>query len=145
MKPFEIHPYRKEYREQLIQIWEDAVRATHDFLSLSDFLEIKEVVSKLDFDELEVFCAVNQGEVAGFIGIADHKIEMLFVDPEYFGKGHGLNLVQYAVNEEHAYQVDVNEQNLKALNFYRKFGFEVVERTEKDDLGMDYPILRMKL
>lgn len=145
MNPFEIQPYRDEYKDQLVGIWEGAVLATHDFLSPSDFREIKELVSNLDFNGLEVFCMVRNDQPAGFIGIADRKIEMLFVSPAYFGQGLGLKLLQYAVNELQADKVDVNEQNQQALNFYRKFGFETFERTEKDDLGMDYPILRMKL
>ena len=46
---------------------------------------------------------------------------------------------------EEAKQMDVNEQNTKAVEFYRKFGFETYERTEKDDEGKGYPLLRMKL
>lgn len=39
----------------------------------------------------------------------------------------------------------VNEQNLKAIQFYKKYGFETFERTDKDDQGRHYPLLRMKL
>lgn len=39
----------------------------------------------------------------------------------------------------------VNEQNLKAVQFYKKYGVETFERTDKDDQGRHYPLLRMKL
>ena len=81
----------------------------------------------------------------GFIGVADEKVEMLFLDPKYFGNGIGKKLLSFAVDELNADKVDVNEQNTKALKFYQKFGFEIVERTDKDDQGRSYPLLRMKL
>jgi putative acetyltransferase len=39
----------------------------------------------------------------------------------------------------------VNEQNEQALGFYLHAGFSVVHRSEKDALGMPYPILHMKI
>lgn len=53
--------------------------------------------------------------------------------------------MDFAIDELRAYEVDVNEQNTKAVRFYSKFGFETYERIEKDDLGYDYPLLRMML
>lgn len=42
-------------------------------------------------------------------------------------------------------KVDVNEPNKKALTFYQKFGFETFERTDKNDHGRNYPLLKIKL
>jgi putative acetyltransferase len=70
---------------------------------------------------------------------------MLFVDPEYIGQGLGRKLLLFAINELKADKLDVNEQNTKALKFYQHFGCETVERTDKDDQGRNYPLLRMKL
>ena len=53
--------------------------------------------------------------------------------------------MEFAITELAADKVDVNEQNSKALMFYQKSGFEIVERTDKDDQGRNYPLLRMKL
>lgn len=142
---FEIKPYNDHYKQQVLAVWERSVLATHDFLTPSDFEEIKELVASINFNDLQVFCLVGSDLVAGFIGIADHKIEMLFLDPAHFGQGLGQQLLGFAVNELQADKVDVNEQNLKALRFYQKAGFEVFERTDKDDQGKNYPLLRMKL
>lgn len=142
---FEIKPYNDHYKQQVLTIWERSVLATHDFLTPADFEAIKELVGSINFNDFQVFCLVNGNLVAGFIGIADYKIEMLFLDPEYFGQGLGQMLLSYAVKELKADKVDVNEQNIKALKFYQKFGFETFERTDKDDQGRHYPLLRMKL
>jgi putative acetyltransferase len=70
---------------------------------------------------------------------------MLFLDPQIFGKGLGLQLLNFAVKELKANKVDVNEQNVKAVKFYQKSGFKIFARTDQDDQGRKYPLLRMKL
>jgi len=142
---FEIKPYTDQYNEQVLTVWENSVLATHDFLTKTEFESIKQLVKEINFNDFQVFCMTNKDLVLGFVGVADQKIEMLFLDPKYFGKGLGKDLLIFAVKILKADQLDVNEQNENALKFYQKFGFEIYERTEKDDQGRNYPLLRMKL
>ncbi|MCH7409257.1 GNAT family N-acetyltransferase [Belliella sp. DSM 111904] len=144
MKPYSIKPFESTDQEQIIKVWEKSVLATHDFLRHEDFEEIKALVKTIDFNQLEMFCLKRNLELVGFMGIAEQKIEMLFLSPEHIGKGHGKQLVQFAISELNANKVDVNEQNHKALKFYEKLGFKTYDRSEKDDQGKPYPILRMK-
>lgn len=53
--------------------------------------------------------------------------------------------MDFAVTELNADKVDVNEQNSSAIKFYERLGFKTYERTDKDDQGRDFPLLRMKL
>lgn len=142
---FEIAKYSDTYKQQVLAVWERSVLATHDFLTPTDFKEIKELVTSINFNDFQVFCLISENVIAGFIGIAEKKVEMLFLDPKYFGLGLGHKLLSFAVKELNADKVDVNEQNTKALKFYQKFGFETFERTDKDDQGRSYPLLRLKL
>lgn len=142
---FEIQPYNDNFKEQLILVWENSVRATYDFLVPSDIDYYKKIVSSIDFNSFPVFCLTEADTVLGFIGIAENKIEMLFLAPEYIGKGLGKTLMNFAINELGVNKVDVNEQNHNAVNFYSKFGFIPYDRTDKDDEGKEYPILKMKL
>jgi putative acetyltransferase len=137
--------YSDSYKEQLLIVWEKSVLATHSFLAPQDFIEIKKLVQGIDFNALEVYCAIDNTNVLGFMGVADRKIEMLFLLPECIGKGIGKKLVNLAISNLNADKVDVNQQNTHAVNFYQKMGFRVYEQTEKDDQGKDYPLLRMKL
>lgn len=141
----DIKPFTPIYRKQILSIWEHAVLATHDFLTPSDLEEIKQLVASINFEDLQVFCLTNKECVLGFVGVVDKKIEMLFLDPKYFGQGLGKTLLNFAIKELGADKLDVNEQNVKALRFYQNAGFETYERTDKDDQGRDYPLLRMKL
>ena len=140
-----IKVYSDVYRSQILTVWEKSVVATHHFLSQEDFLSIKELVAEIDFNAFDVFCLLNGEQVVGFIGVASQKVEMLFLDPAFIGKGLGRKLMEFAMDELKAHSVDVNEQNPEATAFYQKLGFVTYERTEKDDQGNPYPILRMKL
>jgi putative acetyltransferase len=42
-------------------------------------------------------------------------------------------------------KVDVNEQNIQAVGFYKHIGFHVLGRSESDGQGKEYPILHMGL
>ncbi|MFN0292379.1 GNAT family N-acetyltransferase [Pedobacter helvus] len=142
---FKIKKYHSKYKDQIILVWEKSVLATHHFLSRADFIEIKALLVTYDFEILAMFCLIDDEKVIGFIGIYQHKIEMLFLDPEYTGKGLGRQLIEFAITKLGVTLVDVNEQNTNAKIFYEKAGFEVYEKTEKDDFGKNYPLLRMKL
>ncbi len=141
---FEIIKYSDTYKQQVLTVWEKSVLATHDFLTPTDFKEIKELVHTINFNDFQVFCLVKGKGISGFIAVEDKKVEMLFLDPEYFSQGLGQKLLNFAVKELNADKVDVNEQNTKALKFYQKFGFEIFERTDNDEQGRNYPLLRMK-
>lgn len=144
-KKMNIVKFKEEHRDQILKVWEDSVLKSHDFLNPDDFQEIKKLVNSIDFNDLEVYCLIDQNKVHGFIGVADQNIEMLFIAPSHFGQGLGKRLVNFAILELEAKKVDVNEQNRNAVGFYQKLGFQTFERTELDDQGRNYPLLRMKL
>lgn len=140
----EIVNYTDNYRSQLLNVWEASVIATHNFIKPEDFQSIKAIVQTINFNDFDVYCLIENDVLLGFVGVLDHKIEMLFLAPDYFGKGLGKRLLLFAIHELKAYKVDVNEQNQKAVEFYLHFGFKTYERTDKDDQGNDYPLLRME-
>lgn len=140
-----ISEYSPEFNKQLIQVWENSVLATHSFLDPEDFKEIKTLVEGIDFGSFPVYCLLKENEVVGFFGLENRKVEMLFIDPKYFGQGIGKRLIKFAIENFQINKVDVNEQNVNAVEFYKHLGFVVYERTEKDDQGKNYPLLRMKL
>jgi putative acetyltransferase len=135
---------KQDYLE-LIDVWEKSVRATHDFLTDKEIQQLKPLILDKYFDSVLLKCIKNtEGEIIGFSGIADYKIEMLFVASAAQGQGVGTVLCQYAIEHQGVTQVDVNEQNPRARKFYEKMGFNVVSRSELDGQGKPYPILHMK-
>lgn len=142
---YHIEPYTEKDRADLLFVWEKSVLATHTFLKPQDFEEIRNFLYSMNFSQFIVHCLWDSNSLIGFIGIDGDKIEMLFLHPDYIGQGLGKRLLQFACSTLNATCVDVNEQNKSAYEFYLNFGFKTFERTEKDDLGKDYPLLRMKL
>jgi putative acetyltransferase len=109
--------------------------------------EIKQIIVEGNvFSFVEIYTFENpNGVKIGFVGIANHKIEMLFIRPEYRGKGIGKALTGYVISHHHVTKVDVNEQNPQAVGFYKKMGFQVTKRNPLDSQGNPFPILEMEL
>ncbi len=130
-----------------VAVWEASVRATHDFVTEADIDLFRPLVrAELAKGELSVACVRDErGAVAGFVGVADGKVEMLFIHPDARGHGAGRTLLTHAVDHLGAHELDVNEQNPQAVGFYLHMGFEVVGRSELDGMGKPYPLLHMRL
>ena len=131
---------------ELLGVWERSVRATHDFLSEEDIAFFKPIIMQQAFPAVLLKAMKNtEGDILGFIGVHGAKIEMLFVDDKARGKGVGGLLLNFAINEHAVTEVDVNEQNPQAVEFYLRKGFEINRRSETDDMGKPFPILHLKL
>lgn len=132
--------------DALLEVWEASVRATHHFITENNIQFFKPLVRNEALPSLELRCVRDDNHSPiGFIGVSNGKVEMLFIHPDYFGKGIGRRLLEYAIKYLKANELDVNEQNLKALGFYQKMGFVIIGRSELDSTGKPFPILHMKL
>lgn len=131
---------------ELLNVWESSVRATHKFLSNEEILEIKKYVPVAikEVNHLIVEFAENNKPIA-FMGIENCKLEMLFVAAEYRGMGIGKKMLLYGIEKYGVNDLAVNEDNPNAKGFYEHMGFIVYERHELDDQGKPYPVLYMKL
>ncbi len=131
---------------ELVRIWESAVRQTHTFLSESEIERIKayipDAISRVE--RLLVFDNVENNPIA-FIGIEGRRIVMLFVDADHRGQGIGKQLVDYSIKHYDVNEVTVNEQNPQAIGFYEHIDFCTYKRTELDEEGSPYPLLYMRL
>jgi len=127
----------------MFEIWEEAVKATHHFLSKSDIFKIGIQVKEYLANSTLVVVTDQNNTLLGFMGMTENKIDSLFVHPKYFGKGVGKFFIQHASSLFLELLVDVNEDNEQAKLFYEKMGFRVFNRNELDDDGRPFPILNM--
>ena len=131
---------------ELLDVWENSVRATHDFITEQDIEYFKPIIINQAFPAVTLRCVKDKdGAALGFIGVLEDKIEMLFVLNEVRGQGVGSILLNYAIQSLGAKRVDVNEQNPQAVGYYQHKGFNVVSRSPLDDMGKPFPILHMAL
>ena len=141
-----IEPVQKKDYPELLELWEASVRATHDFLEEEDMAFLRPLILEQYFDAVQLRCIRDeQGKILGFCGVSECKIEMLFVLPETRGQGIGSSLCSHAINNMCANEVDVNEQNQKAIGFYEHIGFQIMGRSPVDGQGRPFPLLHMKL
>lgn len=145
MRIYEVQARTSRLLAQLLEIWEDSVRATHRFLSDAEVNRIKEYVPQAIRNVEHLIIAENKaGNMIAFMGVENSRLEMLFLAPYERGKGIGKQLIQYGLRNYRIEEVTVNEQNPQAVGFYEHLGFETYKRTECDEEGNPYPLLYMK-
>ncbi len=146
MKILEVREKTPLLTEQLTEVWEKSVKATHLFLSEDEVEKIKKYVPQAlnGIAHLIIAEAPDRRPVA-FMGIEGKNLEMLFIAPEERGKGLGKKLIRYGIENYSVNELSVNEQNPLARGFYEHMGFCVYKRTDHDGQGNPYPLLYMKL
>jgi putative acetyltransferase len=131
--------------EPVVELWLRSVRATHDFLTERDVqFFLPQVRDALRSEALELWVASIDDRVVGFMGLAGHGLEALFLDPDCLRAGIGRRLVHHAIRLRGELTVDVNEQNPAARKFYEACGFVLEGRSELDSTGQPFPILHMR-
>lgn len=130
--------------QQLLDVWEKSVKATHLFLSDREIQNIKYDVLQAFNDIANLIIAENEnGRPIAFMGIEDRTLEMLFIAPEERGKGFGKRFIKYGIEHYKIQKLAVNEQNPQAKGFYEHMGFKAYKRTEYDEQGRPYPLIYM--
>lgn len=144
-----IIPYEPSMLPEMLTIWEDSVRASHFFLKDSDIVEIKQEVKAVFSSLQNILVAKVKEDFAGFIGVSEKSIEMLFVASKFFNLGLGKRLIFEAVNafftEQDEILLDCNEQNERGLTFYQKLGFKERSKSQKDSKGRDFAIIHFAI
>ena len=127
-----------------LEIWRDAVDATHQFLSPEHRADIDAIVIEwLPTADLWLVDDEN-GRPVGFLAMDRNLIDALFVDPEVHGRGYGTALLNQALKLAPDAVVDASEQATNALPFYEARGFVRTGRSETDPGGRPYPLIHLK-
>ncbi|WP_429002408.1 acetyltransferase [Xanthomonas sacchari] len=135
---------RPDEGDRALQIWRDAVAATHDFLSPPDRLAIEALVRGF-LPQAPLWFAVDAHDhPLAFMLIDDGHLQALFVDPAYRGTGVGAALVRHGLALHPRMTTDVNEQNHQAVGFYERMGFRRTGRSPLDDQGKPYPLIHLE-
>ena len=130
--------------QQLTEVWERSVRATHAFLSEDDIVRLRGMVPQAFAEVPRLLVACRAGRAIGFAGVDGAFLDMLFLDAAARGMGAGRLLLERATELYGVTELSVNEQNPHAVGFYEYMGFSTYRRTETDEQGDPFPLLYMR-
>lgn len=139
MKIAEVSARPPQLVQQLVEVWQRSVQATHLFLSVPEIAAIRTYVPQALCGVEHLIVAQDEsGTPIGFMSVQENRL----LDPEARGQGLGARLL--CLGMEQYSELTVNEQNPAAAGFYQHMGFAVYRRSELDEQGGPYPILYMR-
>ena len=136
---------RQSYSENFAHHWNEGGLAWY----LDQAYAPEGIKADLMNQEIHYFIAFFHNEPAGFMKLrlnssgSDHvfesgmEIEKLYFRPPYQGKGIGKQMMSIALDvgrelEKRIIWLGVIDTNVNAIEFYRKIGFELVDKTTLD-------------
>lgn len=125
--------------KEIMRLWRTGNQAAHDFIAQAYWEgHEKQVEEMMPLSELYVYR--KEAEIKGFIGISEASyIAGLFVDAAAQNMGIGSALLSYCKRRYLALSLHVYEKNKKAIAFYEKNGFQIVNKTVQEETGeMEY-------
>ncbi|MSU02505.1 N-acetyltransferase [Tissierella pigra] len=128
--------------DDIMKIWLETNITAHDFISENYWRDNYDFVKKV-LPESTVFVYEEENEVKGFVGIVeDSYIAGLFIAEEYQYRGIGSKLINKCKEYNSTLKLDVYGKNLKAINFYKKCGFKIIEeRVNNETKEIEYSMM----
>lgn len=124
--------------KKIMDIWIVSNLDAHNFISKDYFYNNFDIV-KGAIENATVYVYEQESKVIGFVGINQEFIEGIFVDRNYRSKGIGKKLINYCKKNYNTLSLNVYCKNKKAIEFYKREGFEICEKKlEKDNKEFEY-------
>ena len=121
--------------DAVMEIWLQANLSAHGFIPQSYWQQQYEAVRQ-QIPGAELYVFREHGCVKGFIGLTERQyIAGLFVAPRWQAEGIGRRLLTHCQDLYPHLELDVYMQNIRAVSFYCKNGFTVVQKKENDETG----------
>ena len=93
--------------------------------------------------ELDSIWVYDDGVVKGFIQIEKREVKRLFVEPVLQGKAIGTELLEYGIAERDANHLWALEKNKKAIEFYKRHGFDTTNEKKYEEDTTEF-LVRME-
>ncbi len=131
-------PYSPKYREEYKRIYNQCYHEMRQSLKIEpvDFIQDNSFFeSGMD----KVFLLLCNEEIIGSVALKDNEIDDLIVNAKYQSQGYGKQILLWALEniKNEKIILHVAEWNKKAIELYRKNGFEIVNTIsinyEQDD------------
>ena len=93
--------------------------------------------------ELDGIWVYDDEFVKGMIHISENQILELYVDSFFENQGIGSKLIKFAIEQMHCDYLWVLEKNIKAIQFYQRYGFVITEEKQYEEGTTEY-IVRLQ-
>lgn len=129
-----IRTFKESDLSAIMRIWLDTNIKTHNFISeeywKSNYNMVKEILPKA---EIYVHEDNDTNIVTGFIGLTDNYIAGLFVNDTAQSKGIGKQLLDYAKSIKSEMSLNVYQDNVRAVQFYKREQFQIQSESVDDN------------
>ena len=136
-----IRQARPEDTDAILDVWLLASLQAHDFVPAAYWWQQQEQMRARYLPLAEVWVYEREGNIQGFVALADNYLAALFVRPDCQQRGIGRALMATAKRRRRQLLLKVYCENDIAVNFYRQHGFAVTD--ESTDPGTGQPQLCM--
>lgn len=139
-----IREFKQTDIDNVMEIWLTENIKAHDFIPKEYWEKNFEYVKKV-LPNAEIYVYVENEKIAGFIGLNDNYIEGIFIDSKYQYKGIGTALLNKAKKMKDELTLSAYKKNTKAIQFYLKNEFKIVEKNiDKENDEVEYIMLWKK-
>jgi len=135
---------RSDDIEDIMLLWLRSTLAAHPFIAESYWYESAAMVRETFLPQAITWVSCgDDGEIIGFISVLNQQfIGALFVKESVYGQGVAQELMQQAKAHFPLLLLEVYQQNHRAVAFYRKEAFLVVNDTLHPGTGLPTWVLR---
>lgn len=140
-----ITKFKIEQLDELMKIWLETNIDAHSFIPKEYWIDKAPLVKKLlPSSDIYVFKECNT--IKGFIGVVENGyIAGIFINKEYQREGIGNKLIDYIKSKYENITLDVYNKNEKALNFYYKNNFKVLDsKIDEETKELEYTLFYKK-
>lgn len=136
-----IRGYRDKDLDKIMGIWLKGNTKAHSFIDekywLSKYNKVKEMMPQSD-----IYIYEENDKVLGFIGLMGSYIAGIFVLEKEQSKGIGKKLLDYVKNKNSELYLNVYSENRKAVDFYLRESFNIVENSVDEDTGENEAVMK---
>ena len=117
-----IRKLQKADINRVADIWLKTNLKAHFFISEQYWISNYEFVKEM-LPQAEVYVYEDDKMIQGFVGLNDEYIEGIFVSDEMQSCGIGKLLLDYIKDKKVRLQLNVYQNNTRAISFYQREGF----------------------
>lgn len=104
---------------------------------INSFLKnFNSIIEKIE--ENKKYIIFSENNEIGFLAYSIYydriELDYIFINEKYRNKGYASNLLEYLIEEANKFDnitLEVNINNISAINLYKKYGFTIVAKRSK--------------